>query len=86
MKTPMAKLELPEDDRKRGIRWFSPTGCVEQREDGFYVFVGGTLVGSFDGSDATMRNVLAVTLSGDPLVHLGGRQVSGRPQQELMIS
>jgi len=71
MKTSMPKLEWPQDDRKRGIRWFSPTGCVEQREDGFYVFVGGTLVGSFDGSDATMRNVLAVTLSGDPLVHLG---------------
>jgi hypothetical protein len=71
MKTSMAKLDLPEDDRKRGIRWFSPTGCVEQREDAFYVFVGGTLVGSFDGSDATMRNVLAVTLSRDPLVHLG---------------
>jgi hypothetical protein len=67
----MSKLELPEDDRKRGIRWFSPTGCVEQREESFLVFVGGTLVGSFGGSDATMRNVLAATLSRDPLVHLG---------------
>jgi hypothetical protein len=67
----MSKLELPEDDRKRGIRWFSPTGCVEQHEESFQVFVGGTLVGAFDGSDATMRNVLAVTLSRDPLVHLG---------------
>ncbi len=71
MTASMSKLELPEDDRKRGIRWFSPTGCVEQREESFHVFVGGTLVGSFDGSDATMRNVLAVTLSRDPLVHLG---------------
>lgn len=66
----MRKRKLPEDDRKRGIRWFSPTGCVEQRDGACEVFVGGTLVGSFEG-DATMRNVLAVTLSSDPQVHLG---------------
>lgn len=66
----MPELKLPEDDRKRGIRWLSPTGCVEQHDGVYRVFVGGMLVGDFE-RDATMRNVLAVTLSSDPQVHLG---------------
>jgi len=80
----MTKLELPADDGKRGIRWFSPTGCVEQREDTYHVFVGGTLVGTFDSSDATMRNVLAVTLSRDPDAHLGRMAKAFRMSSERL--
>jgi len=84
MKASMTKLELPADDGKRGIRWFSPTGCVEQREDTYHVFVGGTLVGTFDSSDATMRNVLAVTLSRDPDAHLGRMAKAFRMSSERL--
>ena len=51
--------------------WFSSRGCVIARGDVVEVFVGGTLVGSFDDTRLLERNVLLVQLSEDPKCHLG---------------
>lgn len=52
-------------------RWFSSRGCVIEREDGRRdVFVGGTLVGSFDASEPGPRNLLLVELASNADMHL----------------
>lgn len=51
--------------------WFSSRGCVIARGDVKEVFVGGTLVGSFDDARVLERNVLLVQLAADPKCHLG---------------
>jgi len=52
-------------------RYFSAHGCVSDDGDRRLVFVGGTLIGSYDVSDKATRNAILVKLSEDPKVHLG---------------
>jgi len=52
-------------------RYFSAHGCVFDDGDRRLVFVGGTLIGSYDVSDKATRNAILVKLSEDPKVHLG---------------
>lgn len=69
--TTMPQSKLPEDDRPHGIRWFADNACVVEHGDRREVFVGGMLVGVFTRDDVTSRNMLVVTLAGDPKTHLG---------------
>ena len=52
-------------------RYFSAHGCVFVDGNRRSVFVGGTLVGSYDIADKATRNAILVKLSEDPKVHLG---------------
>jgi hypothetical protein len=52
-------------------RYFKPYGCVRAVGERRQVFVGGTLVGSYDVSDKATRNALLVELSQEPRVRLG---------------
>ncbi len=65
---PLATL-LPLDS----VRWFCPWGCVAARGQVREVWIGGTLIGQFHVGDRErgVRNVLLVTLAGDPTMHLG---------------
>jgi hypothetical protein len=67
----MPQAKLPQDDAPHRIRWFSDNACVVDHGDRREVFVGGMLVGTFTREDVTSRNVLVVTLAGDPKTHLG---------------
>lgn len=67
----MPQSKLPEDDHPHAIRWFSDNACVVDEGDRREVFVGGMLVGTFTREDVSSRNVLVVTLAGDPKTHLG---------------
>lgn len=53
------------------VRWFSSRGSVLQRGESFEVFVGGTLIGSFDATETLERNAILVQLAEDPKAHLG---------------
>src|SRR5882672_10682132 len=55
------------------VRWFCPWGCVSTRGEIREVWIGGTLIGQFNVGDRDrgVRNVLLVTLAGDPTMHLG---------------
>jgi transposase-like protein len=63
---------LSDSDSARG-RWFSSVGCVVWSQDGEQaeVFVGGTLIGTFDRRERGARNVILVGLARDPRAHLG---------------
>jgi hypothetical protein len=52
-------------------RYFSAHACVFADDDRRSVFVGGTLVGSYEVSDKATRNAMLIKLSEDPKVHLG---------------
>jgi hypothetical protein len=52
-------------------RYFSAHGCVFDDGDRRLVFVGGSLIGSYDLDDKATRNAILVKLSEDPKVHLG---------------
>ena len=52
-------------------RWFSSRGCVIERDGVHHVYVGGTLVGTYDDARLTERNMLLVQISADPKSHLG---------------
>ena len=54
-----------------GIRWFSAWGAVQRMGDRVEVFVGGSLIASFDEDDRATRNATVVGLATDPHVHLG---------------
>lgn len=49
-------------------RWFSPYGCVVYHGDRIEVFVGGTLVASYEPSDRGMRNLMLCMLAQEPRV------------------
>jgi len=53
------------------IRWFSALGAVQRLRDHVEVFVGGSLIASFDEHDRATRNATVVGLAADPHVHLG---------------
>ena len=67
----MPQRKLPDDGDGGHIRWFSDNACVVDHGDRREVFVGGMLVGVFTREDVTSRNLLVVTLAGDPHTHLG---------------
>jgi hypothetical protein len=52
-------------------RWFSGDGCVVHHPEYIEVFVGGTLVSSFDRQDEVQRNLLLVNMSKDPRIKKG---------------
>jgi hypothetical protein len=51
--------------------WFSSRGAVVVRGKTMEVFVGGTLIGSFDEAEQFERNAILVHLAADPKCHLG---------------
>ena len=52
-------------------RWFSIDGCVVAHPEHTEVYVGGTLIGSFDRGDDVQRNLLLVHLSKDRRIKQG---------------
>jgi hypothetical protein len=64
-------LPLVEVEGAGYPRWFSSRGCVIERGDIHEVFVGGTLVGTFDAERIFERNAMLVQLAEDPRCHLG---------------
>jgi hypothetical protein len=69
----MAQMALAVSDggSASAYRYFSAHGCVFKDGSQRLVFVGGTLVGSYDVEDKASRNVLLVKLSEDSKAHLG---------------
>jgi len=64
-----ARLSFPEEPLPI-TRWFSSRGSVVRRGTTCEVFVGGTLVGTFDDGEQFERNALLVQLAEDPKCHL----------------
>lgn len=64
-------LPLPQERQPSPAKWFSSRGSVVRRGDVTEVFVGGTLVGSFDAGEQFERNAVVVQLAEDPRCHLG---------------
>jgi hypothetical protein len=60
-----AKIDSPV------TQWFSARGSVVQRGSTTQVFVGGTLIGSFEDGEQFERNAILVQLADDPRCHLG---------------
>jgi hypothetical protein len=54
-----------------GIDWFSSWGAVQRAGGRVEVFVGGSLVASFEEHDRATRNATVVGLASDARVHLG---------------
>lgn len=52
-------------------RWFSARGSVVLRGSTTLVFMGGTLIGSFEDGEQFERNAILVQLAEDPRCHLG---------------
>src|SRR5580692_6727226 len=69
----MAKSErLPYPDGRPPLtRWFSSRGSVVRRGSTVEVFVGGTLVGSYEDGEQFERNAILVHLAADADCHLG---------------
>jgi transposase-like protein len=53
------------------VSWFSPGGCVVQRDAVVEVSVGGLLVGCYGKDETGARNAVLVGLAADPRMHLG---------------
>lgn len=64
-------LAVTESADVGAYRYFSAHGCVFVDGSQRSVFVGGTLVSSYDVSDKATRNAILVKLSDDPKMHLG---------------
>jgi Transposase protein len=64
-------LAVPESGDAGAYRYFSAHACVFAEGSRRSVFVGGTLVGSYELSDKATRNAILIQLSEDPKVHLG---------------
>jgi hypothetical protein len=64
-------LAVPESDSAGAYHYFSAQGCVLADGERRLVFVGGTLVSSYDIGDKATRNAVLLKLSEDPKVHLG---------------
>lgn len=64
-------LAVSESADARAYHYFSAHACVFADGDQRSVFVGGTLVSSYDVSEKATRNAILVKLSEDPKVHLG---------------
>jgi hypothetical protein len=64
-------LAVSESDSAGAYHYFSAQGCVLVDGKRRSVFVGGTLVSSYDVSDKASRNAVLIKLSEDPKVHLG---------------
>ncbi len=64
-------LAVPETAGAEAYHYFSAHACVFVEGSRRSVFIGGTLVGSYEVSDKATRNAILVKLSEDPKVHLG---------------
>jgi hypothetical protein len=64
-------LAVSESADVRAYHYFSPHACVLVDGNRRTVFVGGTLVSSYEVGDKATRNAILVKLSEDPKVHLG---------------
>ncbi len=69
----MVQLSLmaPAQEDVSEPRWFTADGCVVAHAEHTEVFVGGTLVSSFDRRDEVQRNLLLVHLSKDSRIKQG---------------
>lgn len=52
------------------LSWFSASGAIQRAAGRVDVFVGGSLIASFDEDDRATRNITVVGLAADPQVHL----------------
>lgn len=52
-------------------RWFSNAGCVVHRDHARDVFVGGTLIGTFEEGEDGQRNAILIGLMSDGSIRLG---------------
>jgi transposase len=59
------------EEGKLGHRYFAPDSCVVDYGDRCDVLIGGTLIGSYEEGERARRNMLLVTASEEPRVHLG---------------
>jgi hypothetical protein len=64
-------LAISESDSAGAYHYFSAQGCVLVDGKRRSVFVGGTLISSYDVGDKASRNAVLLKLSEDPKVHLG---------------
>jgi Transposase protein len=64
-------LAAAEATEVGAYHYFSSHACVFVENNRRSVFVGGTLVGSYEVTDKATRNAILVKLSEDPKVHLG---------------
>lgn len=64
-------LNLPSAEGLPVTQWFSARGSVVLRGTTTEVFVGGTLIGSFEEGEQLERNAILVQLAADPQCHLG---------------
>ncbi len=64
-------LAVPESSDEGVYRYFSAHACVFVEGSRRSVFVGGTLVSSYEVDDKATRNAILIKLSEDPTVHLG---------------
>jgi hypothetical protein len=64
-------LALSESADTGTYHYFSSHACVFVDGNRRAVFVGGTLIGSYEITDKASRNALLIRLSEDPKVHLG---------------
>jgi transposase len=64
-------LKFPSASGLPVTHWFSSRGSVVVRGKTTEVFVGGTLIGSFEEGEQLERNAILVQLAADPRCHLG---------------
>lgn len=65
------RFEFPSTVGLPVTHWFSSRGSVVVRGKTSEVFVGGTLIGSFEEGEQFERNAILVQLAADPKCHLG---------------
>jgi transposase-like protein len=64
-------LKFPSASGLPITHWFSSRGSVVVRGKTTEVFVGGTLIGSYEEGEQLERNAILVQLATDPMCHLG---------------
>jgi hypothetical protein len=64
-------LKFPSASGLPVTHWFSSRGSVVVRGKTTEVFVGGTLIGSYEEGEQLERNAILVQLAMDPSCHLG---------------
>lgn len=64
-------LKFPSASGLPVTHWFSSRGSVVVRGQTTEVFVGGTLIGSYEEGEQLERNAILVQLAADPRCHLG---------------
>lgn len=75
---PQVAAALPD------LRWFSPSGCVIDRDGTVEVSVGGVLIGCYERRDVGARNAILVGLAADARIHLGHLALAFGLSQEMV--